>query len=309
VQAAGCHIYPQGETRLARCAARQHGVVSRAQLIGLGIGPDAIGYKLRIGRLHLMHRGVYAVGYRPTGPHARAMAAVLACGAGAALSHRSASALWGLAREWPVPAEVTCTHHRRLRGVCVRQTRDLRRAHLTSQLGIPVTRPARTLLDLAEVLDDAQLARAVNEARVRSLVYDEQLVTVAAAARGRHGAHRLLALLDHADGPTRSALEDVFLALVARSGLPRPEVNRRVGPYEVDALWRAHRLVVELDGFGYHRDRRSFERERERDAKLQEAGYRVVRITWRRISERPEEEVRRLRRLLEGRDRAAMPAP
>ncbi len=285
------------DARLAQIAARQHGVVSRAQLLSAGLPATAIDYRVRVGRLQLVHRGVYGVGHCPTSRPARAMAAVLACGSGAVLSHRSAAALWEIDPRWREPLEVTSTHHPRPRGIRVHRTRSLTATHVTSRLGIPVTTPARTLLDLTHVLDDRALTRAANQAQVLRLVRLDHFAALLASGPGRATA-RLRRLVETDDAPTRSVFEDAFLAFVERHGLPRPRVNRRVVGHEVDMLWPAERLIVELDGYAYHGHRRSFEHDRERDADLLAAGYRVVRVTWRRLRDRPVPEAARLQSLL-----------
>jgi predicted transcriptional regulator of viral defense system len=143
-------------------AARQHGVVTVAQLVALGFGAGAIKYRGRVGRLHLLHRGVYAVGHRPPSPLATAMAAVLACGPDAALSHRSAAALWRIVPRWPTPPEVTTPTKHRHPGIRIHRSTQ---ADTTTHYGIPVTTPLRTLVDLADVLNPNQLTRALNEAQ------------------------------------------------------------------------------------------------------------------------------------------------
>ena len=201
------------------------------------------------------------------------MAAVLACGQGAVLSHTSAAALWGLGR-WGGPFEVTTRTCRRHEGIRVHRSRTLTRADVTRHYGIPTTTPARTLHDLARVLDPPALTRAVNDARLRHLVKIDEPRT----------------------GPTRSVFEDAFLAFVDRHALPRPEVNQIVAGYEVDMLWRPRRLIAELDGRAYHED--SFEEDRDRDAALTAAGFRVVRVTWRRLTRQEKREAGRFRALL-----------
>ncbi len=285
---------------IARLAARQHGVVTRNQLLGVGLRDGAIGYRCRHGRLHRLHPGVYAVGYDGTTPEAKAMAAVLACGRGALLSHRWAAALWELSAFPPGPVDViTLAPHRR-EGIVARRSRGLTTGDVTTRRGIPVTGAARTLIDLADVLDDRALARAVNEALLRRVVRRVDLARTLAGVRNRRAATRLRDFVERSDGPTRSVLEDAFLSFVVRHGLPRPEVNQRIRGFEVDMLWRAPRLVVELDGRTSHDLRRSFEDDRERDAELTAAGYRVVRVTWRRLRRHPAREAARLERLLGG---------
>lgn len=258
---------------VAQIAARQHGLVTRSQLLRAGFADRAIHHRVATGRLIRVHRAVYAVGHLPPSPHARAMAAVLASGPDAVLSHLSAAALWGLGR-WHRPLEVTAHSRHRNQGVLVHRSRTLTRADVTRHYGIPVTTPARTLADLARVLDPRSLTRAVNDARLRHLVRTEPGQT----------------------GPTRSVFEDAFLAFVHRHGLPTPEVNQLVAGYEVDMLWRPQRLIAELDGRAYHED--TFETDRERDATLTAAGLRVVRVTWRRLTRQEEREAARFRALL-----------
>ena len=182
------------------------------------------------------------------------MAAVLACGPGAALSHRSAAALWGLGRT-PETIDVTARTDHRVNGVRVHRSRTLTPGDVTHHYGIPVTTPQRTLRDLRRVLDSTSLTRAVNDARLAHLIKDTRT-------------------------PTRSVLEDAFLAFLDRHGLPKPEVNQIVAGYEVDMLWREQRLIAELDGRAFHQD---FEADRDRDADLLTVGFRVVRVTHRRL--------------------------
>ncbi len=192
------------------------------------------------------------------------MAAVLACGPGAVLSHRSAAALWGLGRT-PETIDVTARTDHRVNGVRVHRSRTLTGADVTRHYGIPVTTAQRTLFDLRRILDPASLTRALNDARLAHLIKDDRT-------------------------PTRSVLEDAFLAFLDRHGLPRPEVNQRVAGYEVDMLWRDERLIAELDGRAFHQD---FEADRDRDADLVTAGFRVVRVTHRRLERDERREARR----------------
>jgi very-short-patch-repair endonuclease/predicted transcriptional regulator of viral defense system len=282
---------------LAVIAAKQHGVVTRAQLLAAGFGPDAVTSWLRAGRLYKLHRGVFSVGYLSPSPYAPMMAAVLACGPRSAISHASAATLWEIAGCAPNRVEVTTTDKRSHRGIAVHWTRRLTSDDITTRHNIPVTTLARTLVDLASTLDARALARALNEARIKHRLRDATLQRTLAALPTRKGSARLRVLLEPNDAPTRSALEDRFLELVARHGLPRPEVNQSVGGYEVDMLWREARLIVELDGRRYHHTR--FEEDRERDSELTAAGYRVMRITWRRVVESPAREAARLARMLD----------
>jgi hypothetical protein len=272
---------------IARVAAAQHGIVSRRQLLDAGFDRNAIAHRIKLGRLIAIHRGVYAVGHLPPSPHAKAMAAVLACGPNAVLSHRSAGALYGLIRH-NGPVDVTAPGNHSHRGITVHRSRTQDR---TTHFGIPVTTPARTLLDLADVLDAASLTRAVNDARVRHLTSAHELEAILATSPGRRTS-----AFEVTQSPTRSVFEDAFLAFVDRYGLPRPEVNQIVLGYEVDMLWRPQRLAAELDGRAFHEH--AFEQDRERDADLLAAGLTTVRVTWRRLTRTPEREAARFRSLL-----------
>ena len=276
------HVLPV-DAAVAALAVGQHGVVTRRQLLAVGLTRHGVGHRLAAGRLHAVHRGVYAVGHPALSPDGRRLAAVLACGDGARLSHRSAAALLGLLPDEPGPLHVTVPVRRRApAGVVLHRSPN---APAMLRLGIAVTTPARTLLDLAATAADRDVGRAVEEARLRRLVADGELARL---ARERPGARALRELLADEPSLTRSEAERALLTLVRRAGLPRPVTNVRVGRYEVDALWPSERLVVEVDGFAFHSSREAFERDRERDADLQARGLRVIRVTWRRLTQRPE---------------------
>jgi hypothetical protein len=276
---------------IAELAARQHGMVTRRQLVAAGLDDSAIAYRVRCRRLIRVHQGVFAVGHLPMSPYAKTMAAVLACGPHAVASHRSAAALWGVVRP-PSTVEVTTPTKRSHRGITVHRSR-LSETDITRQYGIPTTTPARTVLDLADILSPPSLTRAVNDLRLANLLSLEDLARQLAPGRSTRTLKRLL---DRPTAPTRSVFEDRFLAFVDHYRLPRPEVNAIVAGYEVDMLWRSHRLVAELDGRAYHEE--PFERDREKDADLVTAGYRVVRVTWERLIARPAREAKRFRTLL-----------
>ena len=286
------------ETRIDRViaalASGQHGHVSREQLLALGLAKGAIDHRVAAGRLHIRHHGVYAVGHTALTPRAERFAAVLACGPGAVLSHDSAAVEWGILATAAVDAIHVTTPHRRTRpGIRTHQA-ALPVSDVTRRDGVPLTTPARTLLDLAATLDPRELARAVERARVARLVTDRDLQHLLQRARARRGARALRAILQ--DGPafTRSDAERRLLALVARAQLPRPRTNVRVAGHEVDAVWPAQRLVVEVDGYRFHAGREAFERDRRRDADLLAAGLRVIRVTWRGLTVHPEAFVARL---------------
>jgi very-short-patch-repair endonuclease len=292
-----------GAQPLAKLAARQHGVVSHRQLLALGLGRRAIQYRVETGALNRVYLGVYVVGHAAITPHGRVMAAVLACGPGAVASHRTGGWLYDLHPPSPPRVEVTAPgrSHRGHGGVLLHQVRRLPDADRAERGGIPVTTVARTLLDLAEVLLPRQLERVVEEAERQRLFDLGALEDLCARSPGRHGVRPLRALLaqpQFAPAPTRSELERLFLDLCRDKGLPAPAVNVWVEGFEVDALWADRRLVVELDGYAFHGDRSAFERDRLRDAELQLAGYRVLRVTYRRLRAEPVEVAEAVRSLL-----------
>lgn len=295
---------PSGQDRaIAELAGRQHGVVARRQLLALGLTKQSVDWRLATLRLHGVHYGVYAVGHRLLTPHGRWLAAVLAAGPGAVLSHRSAAALWQLRPATGSRVDVTvgvCGRRSRPQ-IAVHATRNLLHRDRAEQARIPVTSVARTLLDLAEVLSGPQLARAVEEAERLQLMDLHAIEDVCRRGTGRRGLSALGALLNDYRGPapaTRSELERAFLDLCHVHGLPRPLVNQFVAGFEVDAFWPRQRLVVELDGYAFHRTRGAFERDRARDAALQLAGCRVLRFTHRRLEREPAEVAATLRRML-----------
>jgi very-short-patch-repair endonuclease len=273
-------------------AGRQYGVVSRSQLLSMGIGTGAITTRVRKHYLHRLHRGVYAVGHMALVPLAREMAAVLACGRGAAISHRSAAVVWHLLASTE-DAEIDVTVPARGRGsrsgLRIHRSRQLSPQDIRHLRGLPVTAPWRTLVDLADTGSDRELERATHEALTRRLVNARRLLADLNRYRGRRGIGRLRKLLEDDESPTitRSEAEERFLALVRVAGLPAPEVNVPLRGHEVDFLWRDQGLVVEVDGFQFHSTRAAFERDRQRDAELQAAGLRVLRLTWRQVVHSP----------------------
>jgi very-short-patch-repair endonuclease/predicted transcriptional regulator of viral defense system len=295
-----CPIEPQigaeldtrhADERIALLAECQHGVVNRAQLIELGLGRRAIGHRLERGRLHPVHRGVYAVGHRVLAPEGRWMAAVLSGGPGAVLSYRSAAALWGLRPSGRTRVEVTLERHARSRRTVEFHRAAMQSDEITSLRGIPVTTVPRTLLDLASVLKRGQVERAVNEAETRRLLDFATLERLLARHAGRRGVPALRGILDSrrlGAMVVRSELEERFAGVLDDRALSRPEFNAQVrvadGRWiECDCVWRAQRLIVELDGHAFHSTPGAFERDRERDRFLHAAGWRVIRVTWRQL--------------------------
>jgi very-short-patch-repair endonuclease len=284
---------------MARIAERQHGVISIGQLRMAGVSEDAVRGRVLAGRLHRVHRGVYTVGHRAISLEGELMAAVLAYGGsavvdaelasasggdsrmavldrwGAAVSHRSSAVLWGLlaARAGPVDVSVRGdSGRRRRRGIRLHRSLSLLPADVTLHCGIPVTTPTRTIADLkraegrSRAVSGREVRRAIRQASVLGLPIGDEI-----------GRDR-----------TRSDLERDFLRLCRRHGLPKPEVNVRVGVDLVDFLWRCRRLIVETDSYIYHRGRQAFQDDRERDLRLRAAGYDIVRVSEKQADEEPE---------------------
>ena len=280
----------------ARFAEAQHGLATRWDLLGAGVSRKVIDRGVRRW-LHPIHDGVYAVGHTALAREARLLAAVLACGPGAVLAGESAAVSWGLLpwRDGTIHVLRTGARRRSPAGIVLHHTTALARADVRVRDRIPVTAPERTLLDLAATGSPGDLRAALREARIRRLVMPEALL---ARAAGRPGARHLRAALGDEPHRTRSEAERELLRLLRRAEIPAPETNVRVGRYEVDALWRAERLAVEVDGYRFHGSREAFERDRLRDAHLQSAGLRVLRITWNQLTKRPEATAARIATLL-----------
>lgn len=281
----------------ARIAIRQHGIVTRTQLRVAGFSDDVINHRIRTAHLSRIHRGIYLVGVVPP-PCARELAACLACGPHAVLSHRSAGALWGIVKmRRRRIVEVTIPRgYRRRPGLRVYRTGTLLPDEVTRLKGVPITTVVRTLYDLAGWLPRRPLERAVAEAIALGLTTVGEVRAMADRQGGRRGAGRLGAVLGPGEPVwTRSEAEERFLELVRRGGIRVPAVNTRVAGHEIDFYWPTEGLAVEVDGFAYHTSPSAFERDRRRDAELVAAGVRVVRVTWRQITEEPRAVVRRLK--------------
>jgi very-short-patch-repair endonuclease len=276
------------DARVAWMAAKQDGAIDRSQLLEAGVSRAGVERRVAAGWLHRKHRGVYAVGHSALSHRGRRMAAVLAGGREAVLSHRSAGALWGLCLDPPEP-EITVPGRKRhsVRGLRV-HAGAIRPGETLTVDGIRVTRVGRTLLDLAEVLALEQLVDAIDKATNARQLGRGTLPAVIRGARGRRGLKPLkeaLLITRPQDVLTRSELERRALRLIRRARLEPPEVNVRLHGYEVDLLWRRHRLVVELDSREHHEH--AFERDRRRDADLLSRGWRVLRLTWRQVVNDP----------------------
>lgn len=278
------------ETRAGEIAAGQRNLITHEQLAALGVGRNAIEHRLTSGRWQRLHKGVYLIGPASPALSARALAAVLTCGEGAVLSHRTAAALWGLLpAEEDVHVSVAARNPGLRRGIRVHRVVVLPADEVTTKDSIPLTTPARTICDLAatEALRDVESALA--EAGIHRLATDRQLAAVIESAPTRPGAPTIRSLLDAESdsGYTRSRAERRLRDLIRAADLDSPLFNEPVLGFVVDVVWPEQRLIVEVDGYAYHRDRAAFERDRRRDQVLIAAGYRVIRITWIQLRDRP----------------------
>jgi len=284
----------QPHNRLWKLAAAQHGVVSRKQMRALGMSGDMIDYAIGRGRLHRVFRGAYAVGHPHRSERSRLMAAVLACGKGAVISHRSAAALLGLIDDGPRVIDVVAprSRGRKIDGIRLHLVRPPRLEETGTMHGIPCTSPARTLVDLAGTAGEWTLRSAFQRAAHREML-DLGAIEASIDPR-RRGMKVLLKLIDEwrgaaallkKRGKLKSPLEAKILPLIARRNLPPPLFNASVaianGRIEVDFLWPDHRFVLEADSREFHGTAVAFERDRWRDRELMRAGYSVLRVTHR----------------------------
>jgi very-short-patch-repair endonuclease len=268
-----------GDAWIAKVAGRQHGVVTSAQLYEAGIDKDGVRWRVAAGRLHRLYRGVYAVGHRSLSWRGRWLAAVLAAGDGAALSHTSAAALWEFLRpiQGPIHLSLPATVRRKSRpGLQLHRSRTLTPSHITSRHGIAVTTPARTIEDIRGSTEPYLFRRALRQAEL--------------------AGHRVphLSLVKR----SRSDLELLFLTLCDRHGLPRPHVNQRVHGRLVDFFWPEQRVVVETDSWEYHHGSVAFEDDHDRDLELRARGIAIRRYTGDQLEAAPAAVVADLREAL-----------
>jgi very-short-patch-repair endonuclease len=279
------------QAEIARVATRQGGPIAHHQLVRLGVEPAAIQQWLRRGRLHQLYRGVYALGHEAVTPKGRLIAALLACGPGAAISHQSCGWWCGYWTPEPDLVDVTAPGRSRKgqRGIRLHLVRNLDPRDVTTRAGVKVTTPERTLLDLAEVTTAQRLRLAIDEADERGLWRPEKVKATLERSPGRRGHRPLRVLLSdlHAEPLLRSELEVAFNKLCDEHRLPRPITNTEVGGYEVDAVWPEYNLVVEVDSRQFHLNGKAFEDDRLKDAELVARGYRVIRVTHRQLKQDP----------------------
>jgi very-short-patch-repair endonuclease len=285
-------VAPQRATLVLRALAeQQHGVVAWRQLVALGLTEGLIKSRVKDGQLIPLHRGVFALGHRRIGLYGEWMAATLACGPQAVLSHGSAAQLWGI-RGSRKPIEVTrVSGHSRPHGVRLHQTRSLPGEQVAIEAGIPVTTIERTLLDTAARLDARQLEHDLVEAdRSRRLRWPELWQVINEHGRGRRGVKRLKQVAAQADPRFAEAVspsEVDFLILCREEGLKMPQVNVLVEGKRVDFYWPKERLIVEADSYGFHGDPAAFEHDHQSTVDLEVAGYRVHRTTYKMLQANP----------------------
>jgi very-short-patch-repair endonuclease len=282
---------------IAELASRQHGVVTRRQLLSAGLTTHEIRHRVRAGGLLREHRGVYRVGHRAPSVEAGYLAAVLACGEDARLSGRAAAHLLELVKGAPPRPEVTAPLKRRVEGVTVRRG-HVPPADRWLHRGIPVTAVARTLTDLAAELPLGDLARACHEAGVRYRTTPAHIATVLARRPRMPGARKLRRIIEGDVHVTLSELERGFVERLRVEGIALPRMNRPAGAYHVDCRWPAHRLTVELDSYRFHSSRHAWEQDRRRERDARARGDEFRRYTWADVFEHPEPMLADLRRLV-----------
>jgi very-short-patch-repair endonuclease len=285
------------DAMIARLAERQHGVIARHQVRDLGATRGFITHRVRTRRWELLSPGVFRVGGSPASWHQALTAAALAWGAGAAVSHRAAGAIWTLPGFRPGTVELTIPRTRQRVGPGITHRGPLARTDVTMLGALPVTRPARTIIDLASVCPYDELEEAVDDALTRKLVTLDLLKRrlQSIARRGRPGVRAMRRLLDARDAataPPESVMERKLLRLMREGGLPTPSTQYEIWDEgrliaRCDFAYPTIRLAIEADGFAYHAKRDRWHRDRARDARLVALGWRVIRFTWRDISERP----------------------
>ncbi|MEA2143601.1 MAG: hypothetical protein QOI64_2031 [Solirubrobacteraceae bacterium] len=268
---------------IGRVAARQHGIVTSAQLSALGLGRGALAHRRRRGLLHAMHRGVYLWGAPEPGLFACASAAVLACGLDGLLTHDASAALYGVRPRPRGPLDVTIPGRRvRVRGIRTHDSSVPATERRVLQ-GIAVSSPARALLEIAPQITSRELADALEQAQVKRLVTKRDIEATIERAGARAGVVALRAVLEE-PAFTRSRAERLLVALLRAARLPQPQFNARAEGFEVDALWRRERVVIEFDSYAFHATKAALERDRRKTAALQRGRYVVLRTTWRELT-------------------------
>lgn len=285
-------------------AEKQHGVFSTGQLIERGISEDGVRSRCEVGAIIALHQGVYALGHRRLSREGRWMAGVLACGPGAVLSHFSAAHLWGLCGSRGLVEVLRRSGGAKHKGIALHQTRRLEPYEVTLERAIPVASIERLLLDLAARVDAKRLERLFVEAYKSGRLSWERLNRILAGRRGCRGIGRLRRIAVEVDPvalETKSVSEVDFLALCRQANLPTPSVNVLVAGHLVDFLWPAQKVCVETDSWSHHRDRPTFEKDRQTDVDLVAAGYEVHRATYKMLERDPDPLLSNVRRALKTR--------
>jgi very-short-patch-repair endonuclease len=279
------------DVAVAWVADQQLGLITTQQLEAAGVARGAIAARRARHVLRPVHRGVYLVGHATLVPGARALSAVLACGARVYVSHTSAAALWGLVGEEPRDVELTVPGRncRSRAGIVVHKTRALHPRDRTTRFGIPITAPARTLIDHAATADYEEAERAIAEAFALRLLTEPQLRAACDRAPHRAGVALVRAILGQPAGPrrTRSGGERAMLRLIRAAGLPAPLTNHPVEGFNADFFWPEVGLIVEVDGGDFHRPRPAFERDHRRDIVHTDAGHEVLRVSGQHLDQEP----------------------
>jgi very-short-patch-repair endonuclease len=284
------------ELQISQIAGRQDNLITWEQLVRIGVGRRAVARRVENGRWQRIHKTVYLIGPAPPTLSAKARAAVFTCGDSAVLSHRTAAVMWRLL---PIPPEpelhvIVAGRNPGVKpGIHIHRVAELQQDERALRNGIPLTTPARTVCDLAATEPLRHVESALAEARIHRLATDRQIHAVIQRAPTRPGAPIIRTLLEQEDdsGYTRSKAERLLRDLIAKANLERPLFNEPLLGFVVDALWPQQRLIVEVDGYTYHSHRAAFERDRARDQQLIAAGYRVIRITWIQLRDRPIETI------------------
>jgi very-short-patch-repair endonuclease len=283
---------------IAQLAAANHGVVTRRELLGAGLSSVQVRRRVEKGALIPVHRGVYRVGHCAPSVEATYMAAVRAGGEGALLGRRAAAYLHGLVKGRPPKPELITPTQRRIAGVSTTHCRNLSARDAAIVRGIPVTTVPRTLVDLAAVLPQAELARACHEAGVSHRTTPADVEAVLARRPNAPGAKKLRRIMRGDERVTLSALERAFLRRLEANGLSPPETNQPAGGRRVDCRWPDKRLTVELDGYRFHNTRHSWEQDRRREREARARGDEFRRYTYGDVFEQPRSMLAELRKLL-----------
>jgi very-short-patch-repair endonuclease len=276
---------------VTRIASGQRTLVTTDQLSACGLGKDAVAHRVQSGRLHLVFHTVYSVGSGVLPPFALELAALLACGQGSFISHRSAAFVWGLRKNPPAQAEVSVVGRecRSRAGMRVHRIQRIDRAELRRHEGLWISSPARAVLEVAATATMDELADLVDNGVADRLLTPRELKAVLARNRGRRGAARLAEVLgdESAMVISRSRAEKAFVKLIRDARLPFPEVNQSLGRYVPDFMWREERLIVELDSYGFHGGPGSFHNDHEKDLFYRDEGFDVLRPTRNHVVHQP----------------------